>query len=214
VVIPNAIEDQDLPSFPEKVAHEGIVQKPLTFGAAIRFSAQKAPEDLIDAFIRLNSALPQRPMRLVIAGDGELFSDVRRQVEESGLSDKIPLLGWRSDVKEVLRELDVFVVSSVYESGLSYAIMEAMAARLPIVSTDVFGARGTLSKVPGNILVPTGNPDAIAEGMKRMATLAEPKSLRKSLQSTGRANHEYVRTHFRQSEVTRLVLQEYHEVCG
>jgi glycosyltransferase involved in cell wall biosynthesis len=165
VVIPNGIEDQDLPGFPEKVAYEDIVQKPLTFGAAMRFSAQKAPEDVIEAFIRLNSKLPQLPMRLVIVGDGELFSDVRRQVEESGLSDKISLLGWRSDVREVLHELDVFVVSSVYESGLSYAIMEAMAAKLPIVSTDVFGVRGTLSKVPGNILVPTGNPDAIAEGM-------------------------------------------------
>jgi glycosyltransferase involved in cell wall biosynthesis len=130
------------------------------------------------------------------------------------LSDKISLLGWRSDVREVLHELDVFVVSSVYESGLSYAIMEAMAAKLPIVSTDVFGVRGTLSKVPGNILVPTGNPDAIAEGMKRIATLAEPKSLRGSLQSIGQDNHEYVRTHFRQSQVTRLVLQTYQEVCG
>jgi glycosyltransferase involved in cell wall biosynthesis len=214
VVIPNGIEDQDLPGFPEKVAYEDIEQKPLTFGAAMRFSAQKAPEDVIEAFIRLNSKLPQLPMRLVIVGDGELFSDVRRQVEESGLSDKISLLGWRSDVREVLHELDVFVVSSVYESGLSYAIMEAMAAKLPIVSTDVFGARGTLSKVPGNILVPTGNPDAIAEGMKRIATLAEPKSLRESLQSIGQDNHEYVRTHFRQSQVTRLVLQTYQEVCG
>ena len=214
VVIPNAIEDRDLAGFPERVAYEDVVQKPLTFGATMRFSAQKAPEGLIEAFIRLNSTLPQLPMRLVIAGDGELFSDARRQVEESGLSDKISLLGWRSDVREVLRGLDVFVVSSVYESGLSYAIMEAMAARVPIVSTDVFGARGTLSKVPGNILVPTGNADAIAEGMKRLATLAEPESLRESLQSIGQDNHEYVRTHFRQSEVTRLVLQAYHEVCG
>ena len=213
VVIPNAIEDRDLPAFPERMAYEDIVQKPLTFGATRRFSAQKAPEDLIEAFRRLNSTLPQLPMRLVIAGDGELFPDVRKQVEESGLSDKISLLGWRSDVGEVLRGLDVFVVSSVYESGLSYAIMEAMAARVPIVSTDVFGARGTLSKVPGNILVPTGNPYAIAEGMKKIATLAEPRSLRESLRSIGQDNHEYARTHFRQSEVTRLVLHAYHEVC-
>jgi hypothetical protein len=51
-------------------------------------------------------------------------------------------------------------------------------------------------------------------GVKRIATLAVPKSLRRKLQEIGQDNHEYVRTHFRQSEVTRLVLLAYHEVCG
>ena len=92
--------------------------------------------------------------------------------------------------------------------------MEAMAARLPIVSTDVFGVRGTLSKVPGNILVPTGNPDALAEGMKRIATLAEPKSLRESLQEIGRANRDYVRTRFSQVETTRHTIELYRSLVG
>jgi glycosyltransferase involved in cell wall biosynthesis len=219
-VIENAIDDQDLEYLPEEVLDEDVSYKPLTFGSAMRFSYEKAPWQMVEAFIRLNSTLPQLPMRLVIAGDGmhtgdgELFSYVRRQVEESGLSDKILLLGWRSDVREVLRGLDVFVVSSLTESGLSYAIMEAMAARLPIVSTDVFGTRRTLSEVPGNILVPTGNPDALAEGMKRIATLAEPKSLRESLQEIGRANRDYVRTHFSQVETTRRTIELYRSLVG
>ena len=180
-VIENAVDDQDLEYLPEKILDEDVSHKPLTFGSAMRFSYEKAPWQMVKAFIRLNSMLPELPMRLVIAGDGEhtgdgeLVSDVRRQVEESGLSDNICFLAGDQTLEKFYVSLMFLSCRASGESGLSYAIMEAMAARLPIVSTDVFGARGILSKIPGNIVVPTGDPDALAEGMKRIATLAEPK---------------------------------------
>jgi glycosyltransferase involved in cell wall biosynthesis len=139
-------------------------------------------------------------MQLAIAGDGELFHEVVKRVEESGLSDNISLLGWRPNTAEALRELDIFVASSLYE-GFSYSILEAMAAGLPVVSTKVFGTRETVSRIPGNVIVPAGDPNALADGMKQMATLDKPDSLRESLRSLGRSNNEFVRKHFRRSEV-------------
>jgi glycosyltransferase involved in cell wall biosynthesis len=212
VTIPNAVEDQDLHCFPVRGASEGFRQKPLTFGAAMRFSAQKAPMNLVEAFVMLSDALPEVPTRLVIAGDGELFPEVRGKVEESGISDKISLLGWTPDTRKVLRELDIFIVSSLYE-GFSYSILEAMAAGLPIVTTDVFGTRETVSRITGNMVVRPGDPKALADGMKQMATLDTPESLRKSLRGLGQRNHDYVRMHFRESEVTRLTSEAYWEVC-
>lgn len=207
-LVENGVETRDFDFPEEEVAYEGITESPLIFGAAMRFSAQKAPGLLVEAFGRLNAELPEFPMRLMIAGDGELFDEVERQVEVEGLDDKVSLLGWRADVKEVLRELDVFVLPSLYE-GFSYAILEAMAAKLPIVSTNVFGTKESVARVPGNVLVPTGDPGALALGMKKMATLADPELLRRSLQRIGESNGDYVRAHFGKDEVTRRTLQIY-----
>lgn len=212
VVIENAIDDRDFIDSPWEITYGDINEKPLTFGSTMRFSAQKAPGHLVEAFVRLSEMVPQLPMRLVIAGDGELFAKVKGQIEASGLNEKISLLGWRTDTGAVLRELDIFVLSSLYE-GFSYSILEAMAAKLPIVSTSVSGTKGTLSRVPGNILVPVGDPTALADGMKRMAALAELGSLRRRLQEVGQRNHDYVRAHFRQSDITRRTIETYRQLC-
>jgi glycosyltransferase involved in cell wall biosynthesis len=212
-VIENAIEDR---SFEDLVGEGGLEavdeRRPLTFGSTMRFSPQKAPGNLIEAFVRLGELVPDLPTRLVIVGDGELFEETWVQAKASGMNGRIFLPGWRSDIGEVLRELDVLVVSSLYESGLSYSTMEAMAAKLPVVSTSVFGTKGALSRVPGNILVPIGDPAALADGMRRMATLSEPGSLRRELRRIGQANRDYVRHHFRRSNVNRRTLELYQEL--
>lgn len=209
-VIENAIDERDFDAPLTETACESVVShKPLTFGSTMRFSAQKAPDLLIEAFVRLSRALPRVPMRLVIAGDGELFPRAKRQAEASGIGGNISLPGWVADPKRLLRELDIFVVASLYESGLSYSTMEAMAAGLPVVSTKVFGTRRSISRIPGNILVPEGDSGALARGMERMATLSDPTSLRRTLHKIGQANHDYARSRFRQDEVTRRTLEIY-----
>jgi glycosyltransferase involved in cell wall biosynthesis len=167
----------------------------------------------VAAFDRLCASMPQVPMQLSIAGDGELLSGVRRQVEESGLDEKVSLLGWRTDPKKVMLDFDVFVLSSLSEGG-SYTILDAMAAGLPVVSTNVFGTGETIAKVPGNVLVPVGDPDALARGMQRMASLVLGSSSRKALKEIGQANHDYVRSHFRQSETTRRTVKIYRQLSS
>ncbi len=207
----NGVDDQLLDYFSRmKADHNGVDDKPLTFGTTIKFRAQKAPGDLVEAFIKLLDMLPKTPLRLIIAGDGELFAETQERVRASGLSERISLPGWRKDVSKVLEECDVFVLPSLYE-GFSYAILEAMAARLPIVTTDVFGVQETVAQVPGNVVVPPGNPDALAGGMKRMAVTWLDSS-RKALDEIGQANHDYVRLRFTQSETMRQTVDIYREL--
>ncbi|MDP9439901.1 MAG: glycosyltransferase, partial [Actinomycetota bacterium] len=207
-VIENGIDDQDFDYLAEEPIRSIDGSNPLTFGSIMRFSPQKAPEHLIAAFIELHRSLPNLPMRLLIAGHGELFAEAQKQVAESGLQENISLLGWRTDTKEVLHDFDIFVLPSLYE-GFSYAILEAMAARLPIVSTNVFGTRGTILRVPGNVVVPVGDPAALADGMQQMATLTAMDSLRPALRKIGDANQDYVRAHFRNSDTTRRIVELY-----
>jgi len=211
-VVENGLEDEDFERPLPEVTEAGLDRlndrAPLTFGAVMRFSEQKAPHLLVEAFAELGRLLPRMPTRLVVAGDGELFAEVERRVEAGGLGGRIILLGWRTDTSGLLREFDVFVSSSLYE-GFSYGLLEAMAAGLPVVSTDVFGARRALSGVSGNVVVPTGNPTALAKGMGQVATLSDPGSLRRALRGVGRANRDYARIHFLQSESVRRTLKVY-----
>jgi glycosyltransferase involved in cell wall biosynthesis len=213
-LVENGIEDEDFEYFSSAPGSAAAISTdaPLTFGTTMRLSAQKAPQHLITAFRRVTEELPALPMRLVIAGDGELSAEVERQVQEEGLGGKVSLLGWQADVRKTLTDFDVFVVSSLYEAGLSYSTMEAMAARLPIVSTDVFGANSTLSRLPGNVVVPKGDPEALAQGMRAMATLDEPVSLRRSLRRIGQRNREHVRINFDQRELAMRTLEIYRAV--
>jgi glycosyltransferase involved in cell wall biosynthesis len=183
-------------------------EHPLTFGALMRFSPEKNPALLVEAFSRLNQELPGLPMRLIIAGDGELLSEVKGQVEASTVEERISLPGWTTDTRKMLQGFDVYVLSSLSEGG-SYAVIEAMAGKLPIVSTDVFGIKETIAQVPGNVLVPRGNADALAAGMKRMATVADAITVRQALQHIGLTNHDYASAHFSESETVRRTLGLY-----
>jgi glycosyltransferase involved in cell wall biosynthesis len=212
VLIPNSLEDRDFERFRQKVVLDEFGQRPLTFGSTMRFSPQKAPGQLVEAFIQVAESLPHIPMRLIIAGDGELLAKIREQTKKRGWDKSILLPGWSTDPADVLREMDVFVVSSLYEAGLSFSTMEAMASGLPIVSTTVFGTHKTLSRVPGNILVPIGDPESLARGMVRMATLTEPASLRSKLLDIGQANRAHVRKNFVQSEATHRTVDFYREL--
>jgi len=208
-VIEHGLDHQDFVYLSEKVADKDVNQKPLTFGSVMRFCREKAPGQFVEAFIQLVRALPQIPMRLVMAGDGELLEGVRRQVDRSGLKEQISLPGWTSNPKELLREFDIFVLSSLTEAALPYSALEAMAAELPIVSTDVFGVRRILPKIPGNVMVSAGEPEALANGMKQMITQTDAKSLRQRLQEIGQGNRDYVQTHFLQAKTIRRTIELY-----
>jgi glycosyltransferase involved in cell wall biosynthesis len=209
-LISNGIEGELFESFSRiEVSTEPVdSDHPLTFGALMRFSPEKNPVLLVEAFSRLNQELPKLPMQLVIAGDGELFDEVKRRVETGAVEGRISLPGWTTDITKMLQGFDVYVLSSLSEGG-SYAVVEAMAAKLPIVSTDVFGTKETIGQVAGNVRVPRGDADALAAGMKRMATVADAIAVRQALQQTGLTNHNYASAHFSESETVRRTLGLY-----
>lgn len=213
-LVENGLEDQEFDFFQEREKGlDSVATKPLTFGSVMRFSREKSPENLVEAFIQLNEALPQFPMRLVIAGDGPLFAQTKERVESCGLAERISLLGWITDVREVLCDMDVYVLSSFSEGG-PYSVMEAMAAKLPVVATNVSGINETIARVAGNIVVPVGDPGALAQGMKRMAVRTSPETLRRAFQEVGQNNYEHARANFRQEPSTQRTLQVYRSLCG
>jgi glycosyltransferase involved in cell wall biosynthesis len=103
-------------------------------------------------------------VRFLIIGeeDEELKETVIQEIEARGLTDKVILLGFREDVPELLKLLDVFVLSSVSE-GLSIATIEAMAAGVPVVVTRSGGPQEVVVDGRAGFLVPREDEKSLAE---------------------------------------------------
>lgn len=107
--------------------------------------------------------------RLLLAGDGPYRPVVERLIHEHGLAGRVLLLGERSDVAALLRTSDLFLFCSRTE-GLPNAVLEAMAAALPIVATDVPGCRDLIRHGETGWLVQAGSPESIAGGIHQMVS--------------------------------------------
>ncbi|MFQ5461064.1 MAG: glycosyltransferase [Phycisphaerae bacterium] len=107
-----------------------------------------------------------RCVRLVLVGDGPLRDTLTRAICRAGLERRVFLVGRRSDVADWLAGLDGYVCASVSE-GMSNALLEAMAARLPIVATDVGDNRFLLQGEAG-LVIPPGNEAAMVAALARL----------------------------------------------
>jgi glycosyltransferase involved in cell wall biosynthesis len=118
-----------------------------------------------------------RSIHCIIAGEGEELEPTRALAAELGIADRVHFPGFRADVGDVLDALDLFVVSSDRE-GLANAMLEAMAFGLPVVSTDVSGAREALDPAEGEPragLVTAFDEDALAEAIHAMMADADAR---------------------------------------
>lgn len=120
----------------------------------------KGHEYLFQAIARLG---PHRPCTLVLAGDGVDRPALQRRARRLGIDARF--LGARTDIESLLARADVMVLPSLHE-GLSNAVMEAMAAGVPVVATDVGGNRELLDG--RGVLVPAADPVALADGLRRV----------------------------------------------
>jgi glycosyltransferase involved in cell wall biosynthesis len=118
----------------------------------------------------------------VLVGDGPDLHDVTAEIRRRGLSTQIGLVGARRDVGDLLAEADVFVLSSRSE-GFPISILEAMAAGLPVVASDVGGVAEAVVDGTTGLLVPSGDPSALADALQRLLRDAE---LRRSFGAAGR----------------------------
>jgi len=135
-------------------------------GTVGRMDPVKDPLNLVRAFIQALQLAPvkRERMRLVLVGDGALYSEARAMLTGAGVADLAWLPGERNDVPDILRGLDCFVLPSLGE-GISNTILEAMATALPVIATNV-GGNGELvdAGVTGE-LVPARDPHALAQPM-------------------------------------------------
>jgi len=159
-----------------------------------RFAPQKNHLLLIEAFALAVKEYPS--MKLWLVGDGPLRPAVEKAIVKMGLERKVLFLGIRDDVRKLLADSDLFVLSSDYE-GVPLAVLEAMAAGKPVVATAVGGVPELIEDGETGILVPPRNPEALAQGILRLAKDADLR------QRMGKAAQERAQERFDISQTAR-----------
>jgi glycosyltransferase involved in cell wall biosynthesis len=144
-----------------------------------RLSRQKGFDILLEAFARAVDSMDSA--RLLIIGEGEDRAALTNTISRSGRGGQITLMGARSDIDHLLGAADLFVLPSRWE-GLPLALLEALAAGLPIIATnvgDVLWATGR----DGAVLIPPEDASALAAAICSLAGDAECRlSLRHAAQ--------------------------------
>jgi glycosyltransferase involved in cell wall biosynthesis len=176
-IIPNAMEMPKSISLEERQALRttlaGDASRPLVITVG-RLTQQKGYADLLTAFALVTHRFPQA--KLLIVGAGVLREALQAQIASLGLQWQAELLGLRSDVPGLLAAADIYVNSSLWE-GLSEALLEGMAAGLPVVATSVGDAPRVV--IPGaGALTPPGAPEGLANEL--CALLGDPEKARAS----------------------------------
>jgi len=186
VVVHNGIADRARPGTGARVRQElGLRQDELVITALSKLRPEKNFEASIDALALLRDRFPRA--RLVIAGDGPHEDVVRRYAARLG--DAVVLAGHREDAMELLDASDVLVHPSHFDA-LPTTLLEAMAARVPIVTTAVGGMLEIVESDASGILVappPSGEGFAAA-----LAPLLEDAQLRARLGAAARMRYERV----------------------
>ena len=145
---------------------------------------QKAPLDFVRTAAAVSRRIPDA--RFLVAGDGPLRSDAERLAEHLGLGGRLVMPGWIEDVPAVLDAADVAVLTSRHE-GLPRAVVEALAAGVPVVATAVDGTPEVVRHGENGFLAPPGDVEALAAGVVR---LLEDRTLRQRMGAAAPRNLE------------------------
>ncbi|ATN33913.1 glycosyl transferase [Rhizobium sp. ACO-34A] len=165
-VVVNGVGEMQQGNGPAIRRRFGLPEDAIVFGFVGRLSAQKAPERLISAFVDVAKSLPDA--RLLMVGHGELEQAIRGEVESANVADRVIIT---SDITgaEAMQAFDVLVMPSRYEA-MSYVMLEAAASGLPIIVTDVGGARNVVAPEENGIIVANGDdPSPLSSAMKRLS---------------------------------------------
>lgn len=166
-VIPNGIAPAEPPS-----EHRGAVLAELALpsdarliGAVGRLWPQKRVKDLIWACDLLK--VIRDDVHLLIAGDGPHRARLEQYTRQVRIEDKVHFLGHRADVPRLMPHFDALWLGSEYE-GLPNAVMEAMAAGVPVVATNISGNRDLVVDGETGFLVPVGDRAAFARQTRKL----------------------------------------------
>ncbi len=127
-------------------------------GTVGRLTEEKGHNYLISAFANMISELPDA--KLLIVGDGPLRNSMESQVKNLGLQNKVILMGTRRDIPEILNIIDIFVLPSLTE-GVPMALLEAMAAKKPIIATRVGAISNIIKNGYSGLLVEPKDSNAL-----------------------------------------------------
>lgn len=178
----------------------GAAQQPIVLTIA-RLHEQKGLNYLLEAAAQVPEAV------FVLAGDGPERVNLEAQAWSLGLSQRVFFLGRRRDVPALLAACDVFVLPSLYE-GMPLSILEAMAARKPVIATAIGGVDEVI--VPGEtgLLVPPRDPIALATAIR---SLLSDRACAQHFAANGRAR---VEQYFAAEVMVRRAVEIYDELLN
>lgn len=174
--------------------------RPLVLTPA-RLNAQKGHPTLFEAIAKVPDAV------FALAGDGPEREPLEALARRLGIADRVRFLGRREDIPQLLAVSDVFALPSLYE-GSSLAVLEAMAAGIPIVSSAIGGTDELIEDGRSGLLVPPGDAEALATALRRL--LAEPDL---GAEMAARAR-ERVDAGLRREQIAGRVTGVYRELLG
>lgn len=180
VVIPNGIDPERHAALPDRAEARkrlGLPEQRLLVGTVASLRAVKRVDLLLDAVARVPTA------EVCIVGGGRERAALERRAERLGIAHRAHFAGEQRDPRPWLAAFDVFALASDWE-GMPNAVLEAMAAGLPVVATRVGGVPELV--VPGEtgLLVDRGDPAALANAIEQLSLDAP---LRRRLGAQGRA---------------------------
>ncbi len=186
----------------------GIDPDAVLFGAIGRLKPQKDHATFLKAAVDILRQMPSA--RFLVVGDGPLRAALVEQARGLSLEPAVAFTGLRSDIPAVLAALDVLVFSSLWE-GLPVTLLEGMAASRPVVGTNIEGIQGVVHPDVTALLVPPGDPKALAMACLRLG--CDPALARQM----GEAGRSRVASHYSLEamidRITRLyteLLQAHH----
>ena len=200
-VIPNGVDVKryaDLPDVAEARSQLGMPQEKPLVGTVARLEPAKRMDVLLQTMALVPTA------SAVIVGDGRQRSALETLAEQLKLADRVWFVGHREDVRCWLAALDLFVLCSDRE-GMPNAVLEAMAAGLPVAATAVGGVPEVVVDGVTGVLVPPGEPATLAEAV---AGLLGDKELRRRMGEAGQRRIEECFSVERTVERTEALYEE------
>ena len=166
-----------------KLLDWGVPEDKVIVGMVACFKPQKSPEDFVEVAARVLAKTDR--VHFVMAGDGERRRFIEERIQRHGIGRHITLLGWQNenDMPEVYRNLDIVVLTSLWE-GLPCVFSEAMACELPIVATNVDGAREAIVAGENGYLHEPHDVDGMAQSVLK---LINDPDLRRTMGKRGKS---------------------------
>ena len=195
-VIPNSV---DVPRFSMRLYGYRtrellrIARDQFLWLAVGRLDAAKDYPNLLHAFSELSNINPD--VRLIVAGDGPMKSDLESLMQHLGIEERVSLLGLRQDMPALYAASDAFVLSSAWE-GMPNVVLEAMASSTPVVATSVGAIAEMIVDGESGLIVPPRDPEALAEAMEHMMALSQMRR-----QAMGAAGYARVLAEFSRESV-------------
>ena len=174
-------------------------------GMVARLQPEKGVTNFLKAAAHVAKEFPQA--RFVVVGDGPLREELFRLAEDLRVHERVLFLGFRPDAQALIKMMDVVAVPSVSE-GTPLVVLEAMAAGVPVVASSVGGIPDQIRPGHEGILVPPGDPDALARALIKI--LREPELARRM----GEAGRLRAGTEFSHENMVRKVEAIYRDALA